>query len=285
MLPLINCIGAGNLGKTIIHLLVNQGLVQMGSVCNRSQTSARQAIQFIGGGDIGSSIHELPAASITFITTPDDVISQVAEELSHNPQLLSGSIVLHCSGSLGSNILLPLQNKGCYIASIHPMRSFAKPDLSIKQFTGTFCAMEGDVEALSVLGLLFTAIGAQLFRVDKNKKALYHAAGVFASNYLITLAQQALSCMQEAGVEQEISMKMITGIMRNTLANLEHTRSPEQSLTGPLQRGDVATIGHHMQALKSESQRALYALLGKATLPLTTLPSEKILQLETSLEY
>ncbi len=272
---LVNIIGAGHLGKTIGHLLVRHRLVKIGSICNRSEISTTNAIKFIGQGKVCPNISELPPADITFITTPDDLISATCEELSRNPFIEKGGIVLHCSGSLTSDALISIKKKGCYVASVHPMRSFAKPELSVEEYRGTYCAIEGDKEALPNIQSLFNSIGSITYEIDKRKKSSYHAAGVFASNYLVTLAQQALSCMKDAGVEEEMAMHVITNIMRGTVSNLEKTLSPEQSLTGPIKRGDVSTIMKHMESFTDREQQHLYADLGKATLRLTDHSSVK----------
>ena len=266
---LINIIGAGHLGKTIGHLFAKHPLVKIGSICNRSETSSMNAIKFIGQGKYSPTIGELPSADITLITTPDDLISVTCEELSKNEFIKRDGLVLHCSGSLTSDALISVKEKGCYIASVHPMRSFAKPELSIEQYSGTYCAIEGDKGALPKVISLFNSIGSITYEIDKTKKSSYHAAGVFASNYLVTLAQQALSCMKEAGVENEMAMHVITNIMRGTVSNLEKTLSPEQSLTGPIKRGDISTIIKHMESLTDIEQKHLYSALGKATLHLT----------------
>ena len=269
MTLLINMIGAGRLGRTIGHLLMRHPLVTIGAICNTSLASSMQAIHFIGAGTYCASISELPAADITFITTPDDVIATTCNALSTNQLIQTGSIVLHCSGNLSSDSLMSIKEKGCYVASVHPMRSFADPELSVAHYSGTHCAMEGDIEAISILESLFNAIGSISYSIEKAKKPLYHAAGVFASNYLVTLSQKALMCLQEAGVEDNMAMQMITNIMKGTVANLEQTLSPEQSLTGPIKRGDTATIKQHVTSFTASEQRELYALLGKATLSLT----------------
>ena len=272
---LINIIGAGNVGKTIGYLLFNHRLVTIGAVCNTSEESSECAIQFIGSGASCLSIAELPPADITLITTPDDLIIKTCEALSYNKFIKTGSIVLHCSGSLTSDALLSIKKNGCYVASAHSMKSFTRPEQSIEQYSGTYCAIEGDDEAVSTVHFLFNSIGAITYAIDKRNKSFYHAGGVFASNYLITLSQQALSCMKEAGVENEMAMHIITSLMRGTLSNLERTLSPEQALTGPIQRGDVLTIQSHVASLTNSDQKHLYSVLGKATIPLTSHNEEK----------
>lgn len=272
----VNIIGAGHLGKTIGYLLVKKQLVSIQSICNRSQQSTLQAIQFIGQGKYCPSIRELPAADITFITTPDDKIALTCEALSHNPSIKKASIIVHCSGSLTSDALETIKTKGCFTASVHPMRSFSDPQISIEGYDGTYCAMEGDNAAIPPLRLLFEAIGSITYQINKEGKALYHAAGVFSSNYVVTLVAQAFSCIREAGVQDEgMAMRIIFNILKGTILNLEQTVSPKHALTGPIQRGDVHTILKHIDALSTDEQKHLYAVLGQATLPLTTHSEEQ----------
>jgi predicted short-subunit dehydrogenase-like oxidoreductase (DUF2520 family) len=271
MITQANLIGAGKLGKTMASLLVNHGLIRVSGVLNTSLKSARDAIEFIGDGTPYSSIATLPPSNLTLICTPDACIPDVAEALSHNQWINQDHIIMHFSGALSSEILSPLTHKGCATASLHPMRSFSNPALSIKQYSGTYCAIEGDTKALKRLTPLFEAIGSVVYNIKQEKKSVYHAAGVFASNYLLTLAKQATQCLAEAGVDETIGLNIITDLMRGTLSNVEHTQSLEKSLTGPIQRGDVSTIKKHLQAINNTEQQSLYRALGKATLPLTTL--------------
>lgn len=282
----VNIIGAGHLGKTIGFLLARQhAAVKINAIYNTSEMSAKEAIEFIGSGVYCPSIQELPPADLNIIATPDDFIQEVCEALSKNNHLKPGSIVMHCSGSLSSEVLSSVSEKGCFVASVHPMRSFAKPELSVEQYQGTYCAIEGDERAVHLLKALFEKIGSITYEIDRTKKASYHAAGVFASNYLVTLAQQAQTCLNEAGVEREMAMQIITNLMKGSLANLERTLSPTQSLTGPIQRGDTSTIKKHMDALLNPEQKKLYSSLGKATLQLTRHSVEQQKRIAAALEF
>lgn len=265
----VNIIGAGRTGKTLGSLLSKHKAANIQAICNRSSASGATAIAFIGEGAYCPTIQALPSADITFITTPDEQIAPICEQLSHNPHLRPGSLVLHCSGVLDSGVLLPLKEKGSYIASVHPLRSFACPTISQEEYAGTYCAIEGDSEALPVIHALFQAIGSICYTIDPGKKALYHAAGVFASNYLVTLSEQALLCMQTAGVDRQTARNALHRLMQSTLNNLKKTDSAQQALTGPLQRADYATVQKHLEALENTPQKNLYAVLGKATLDLT----------------
>jgi predicted short-subunit dehydrogenase-like oxidoreductase (DUF2520 family) len=271
----INIIGAGQLGQTLARLVVSHQSATIQAVCNQSLQSSQAAIDFIGEGKSYAEIAQLPAAEITWICTADDKIAAVAQELHQNQALKTGTIVLHFSGALDSSVLLALKERGCFIASVHPMRSFASPAQSVDDYPGTYCAMEGDLEALEGLEALFISIGSIPYRIEKKHKSLYHAAAVFASNYLLTLAEEARRCLNVAGVEQALIIPVIHSLMQSTLNNLQATQSPQQSLTGPLQRGDTKTLLKHLKVLLNDEQKKLYSILGEATLNLSKLSDEK----------
>lgn len=273
MNPTINIIGAGNLGKTIAKLIFTHNASLIQGICNSSIESGEKAAYFIGQGE-ARKINELLPADITFITTPDDQIELCCNKLVESSNLKEGSIVLHCSGSLSSEVLRMAKKRGCFAASVHPMRSFAKPELSVAQYPGTYCAIEGDEKAVVVLHNIFTDIGSILYTVNRNKKGSYHAAGVFASNYLVTICQNAFFCLEDAEVEKEMASKIIISLMKSTLNNLEATLSPEKSLTGPIQRGDINTLIKHLDSLPQPISQ-LYKILGLATLPIANLPKDK----------
>lgn len=263
-----NMIGAGLLGKSIGRMLQQNHLIQILGISNKTEESTLAAIQFIGDGQYYPTIEQLPTVDIIFIATPDDAIPLVCEQLFKNKALKTGCLIVHFSGSQTSDTLISLKEKGCFIASIHPMTSFAKPELSIEQFKGTYCAIEGDEQALQQITTLFTQIGGIVYPINKEKKSLYHLAGVFASNYLITLADIGMRCLKQSGVDENRGLPIITSIMRNTLTNLEKTNSPQASLTGPIQRGDTQVVQKHLQCLSDETPKKIYAYLGLATLEL-----------------
>lgn len=280
---IVNIIGAGKLGKTIGRLLVENNLAKIAGVCNRSLESAMAAVAFIGDGTYFSDIQSLPLADITCITVPDGYIAETSVAICRAGNIKPKSIVMHCSGALTSDVLSAVKIKEALVASVHPMKSFSNPSLSVKNYPGTYCSMEGDPAALSVLEPLFQSIGSITYPIKKDKKLLYHAAGVFASNYLVTLAQQALNHFTEASVPEKIALDIILNLMRGTLSNIENTNSLKAALTGPIQRGDIATIKSHLSAFLDRDQRNLYALLGQCTLPLTAHDLTTITQLETEL--
>lgn len=275
----VNFIGAGRLGKSIAKQIVVNNAGKIQGICNLR--SGIDAISFIGQGKIYENINALPPADLTFITTPDDDIRTCCEKLANSNNLRKKSIVVHCSGALTSDQLISVKKKECSIASVHPLQSFIEKHAF--QSEDAYCAIEGDQDAVEKLSQLFNAIGYLVYPIDRSKKTIYHAAGVFASNYLVTLYESALSCLREADIEGIPAVKMTINLMRNTLDNIEVTQSAEKSLTGPIKRGDLSTISEHLRVLSKIGLSELYKKLGLMTLNIANLPTFKREKVEKAL--
>lgn len=275
----VNIIGCGKLGKTIAKLLTINGCGQILGVINSTFESSMEAAGYVGQGVAFASLKELPMADIYFITTRDGYIKKVCEELVATKTLKRGAIIIHCSGSISSDVLDIAKTHGCLIASVHPVRSFADPDMSVSAFKGTYCAFEGDNEALPCMKKIFEGIGGNIFMIKGENKKLYHSAMVMANNYLVTLHFHATKNLISAGVDDETAKLLISSMMLdalNNLKNLEH----KKALTGPIQRGDVETIRGHLASIKEKSIRSIYASLGSGTLLLTNHAPELVNELE-----
>lgn len=270
IIMLFNVIGAGRLGKHIAKALSESGLANLAGVCNRHQQSAIAAIAQLKTGQALACLAELPAADIVFITTPDDMIGSIVQTLATKRLLKPNTTIIHCSGAMSSNLLLPLKAQQCHIASFHPLKAFHHNSLDASVFSDCFCTIEGDEQALRLLESLFRALGAKLITIEAHKKTTYHAAAVIASNYLITLAALASDLLEQSGINSSEAKAMIANLMQSNLNNMNAAPTIAAALTGPLIRGDIATINKHLQALDLPMQ-SFYKAAGLLTLPLTNL--------------
>ena len=222
----------------------------MQEILNRSSESAAKAIAFIGAGRVAESFAQLKPAEVYLIGTSDDQIAATCRQLAASGVLNPTSIVFHCSGALGSRELDAASQRGAAVASIHPIRSFASPEHTVANFAGTFCGVEGDARALALLNPRFEAIGAKTVAIDGSKKVLYHGAAVLASNYLVTLMDMARNTYVEAGVAPDLALAMLEPLVRGTVDNILHS-GPEAALTGPIARGDMATVARQHAAMSA----------------------------------
>lgn len=266
----LNIIGCGNTGKTLASLWYKQRTFDIGDILNRSRKSALAAVEFIGAGQAVESHADIMPAEVFLIATPDNHIVESCQTLSASGLLRPGTIVFHCSGALSSDVLQSARLQGAFIASVHPVKSFAAPDSSIKTFAGTYCGVEGDDEALNVLNPAFESIGATTFAVNPEFKTLYHAASVMVCNYLTALFEVGLQTYTKAGLERDTAMQVMQPIVQGTLDNIFQLGTTN-ALTGPVARGDDDVVSRQLDALRDwHPQYAdLYRDLGRVALELS----------------
>ena len=272
-----NIIGAGRLGINLALALVKKH--ELVAVCNSSLASAKSAVKIIGKGAAVASISELDVADVTFICTPDDVIKNVAHSLESCENIKPQSIVVHCSGLLKSSVLANLHLNGCKVASMHPFKSFSARVWHNSAFTNCNCALEGDDDACVILTNLLRDIDALPFSIASDKKALYHAGAVMASNYLVTLADISTSLLVQAGVTQESAKNMISNLMQASLDNIAAHKDIADALTGPIARADLRTVSEHVQSIGSAATTQLYKKLGMQTLAFARLKEQDKIKL------
>jgi predicted short-subunit dehydrogenase-like oxidoreductase (DUF2520 family) len=265
----LGIIGSGHLAKTLGRLWQQQGEIVLVDVLSRSQASAEAACRFIGGGRPVVEYAALAPAGIYLIATPDDQIETCCEQLAASGRIRPGVVVFHCSGSLPSTILAAAAACGASTASIHPVRSFASPEQVAQSFAGTWCGVEGDEAALAILRPMFASLGAKLADIDPAAKTVYHAAAVFACNYLVTLLDLAVQAYGHAGIPQDAAMQMMAPLVQKTV-DQAFADGTAAALSGPIARGEMATVARQQAAVSAwdADKGALYALLAKETLAL-----------------
>lgn len=250
----LTLIGAGKVGKTLARLWTVNQTFQLQDVLTCTLESARRAVDFIGAGQAVKEYASLRAADIFLIASPDNQIRKCCEALAGTGLLRANSVVFHCSGALPSSVLQAATRQGAQVASIHPIRSFASPEQGVENFDGTWCGVEGDNRALDSLRKEFYAIGAQWVPIKPKAKILYHAAAVFASNYLVTLADVAQQAYMAAGIPADVALQLLQPLMQETAANVFRL-GPEAALTGPIARGDTAAVHRQYQAVANWNEQ------------------------------
>jgi len=266
-LPATLCIiGGGHVGMTLGRLWHQQRSFIILDVMCRTQEHAQAAAAFIGTGRAADDFGSLTPADAYLLSVPDDQIVPCCERLTAAGLLAADCIVFHCSGSLPASAMQAAIAAGCAVASVHPVRSFAVPEQAADSFAGTYCGTEGDERALKALRPAFAAIGARLVGIDPAFKMLYHAAAVFASNYLVTVLDAGLQAYAKAGVPNDEALKMMEPLVRSTIDNVFHNGT-KAALSGPIARRDVKTVLAQYHALRAWDKPLgkLYKTLGKQT--------------------
>jgi predicted short-subunit dehydrogenase-like oxidoreductase (DUF2520 family) len=202
---------------------------------------------------------------MVFITTPDDVIAQVCGEV----RWREGQSVVHCSGAHSVDILEPARKFEAAVGSFHPLQTFADVDQAIENLPGSTFALEAGEPLLSILKELTSLLNGNWVELKPGDKVLYHAAAVFACNYLVTLVKLALDLWLDFGVSSKEATRALLPLLEGTINNIDNIGLPN-CLTGPVARGDLGTIERHLSALEAKSPSLLttYKELGLQTIPI-----------------
>lgn len=247
------------------RLVLEARLVQEVHLCNQSQESGDRAVVAIGGGTAYAALSALPASALWLIGCGDQAIERVAERIADEGALLPDAVVFHCSGLLSSQVLRAVRSKGAHIASVHPVRSFADLEMSVRDFPGTFCGVEGEPRAQEIVSDIFAKLGGRVFPLSTEGKVLCHAGHVFASNYLVSLLECANRLYSAAGIPVELSWQLMEPLVRGTVDNVMRL-GPSQALTGPIARGESGVVEHQARAVAEQDALLgeIYARLGLA---------------------
>jgi predicted short-subunit dehydrogenase-like oxidoreductase (DUF2520 family) len=176
--------------------------------------------------------------------------------------LVPGTWVAHLSGALGLEALEPARAAGARRLAIHPLQTFPDVDAALERLAGSSVAVTADDEEGSALGEgLARDLGGRPFRLADERRPLYHAAAVFASNYLVTTAAVAEALLAAVGVPDPAAA--LEPLQR---ASLDHVRDvgAGRALTGPVVRGDAGTIRRNLEALKQDAPDLVPAYVGMA---------------------
>jgi predicted short-subunit dehydrogenase-like oxidoreductase (DUF2520 family) len=266
-MPTIGFIGAGTTGTALAVRLAQHGY-RVIAVSSRSLTSAEKLAGRISGCKVYNGAQKIAdIAQLVFITTPDDTISKVAAEV----QWHNGQSVVHCSGAHSVDILEPAKQRGANTGCFHPLQTFASVDQAIDNIPGSTFAIEAEESLSSTLKEMATALEGGWVTLKAGDKVLYHAAAVFACNYLVTLVKLATDLWQtfEVEVPTAQAIKALMPLLRGTLSNIENVGLPN-CLTGPIARGDLGTISRHLESLGKQAPPLLniYKELGQQTIPI-----------------
>lgn len=174
--------------------------------------------------------------------------------------------MLHLSGATGLDALTAAGEGGISVLSIHPLQTFPTVEAALETVPGVPMAVTAlDEEGYGLGERLSRDAGGEPFRLPDEAKPLYHAAAVFASNYLIAVMAQAEELFAAAGLPEPLSSFM--PLARASLDNVE-LLGPADALTGPVVRGDAHTVRRNLEALAADAPDSVdaYASLARVLL-------------------
>ena len=199
----------------------------------------------------------MPSGGILFLAVPDGAVAGMAARIATMCPP-AGLSVVHLSGALGLDALSPLRSVG----SFHPLQSFPipRPPSAFREIT---IAIDATAPALRRrLASVARSLGARPKYVPDSERVRYHAAAVFASNFVNAAFAEGVRLLESLGWSEKESVAALLPLLDGAVANI-HSRGPVGALTGPIRRGDADTVRRHLEAVDNPD---LYRMLGLVAL-------------------
>lgn len=261
-------VGAGRLGTSLAAALVRRGW-RIACIVDTDRRAAREARRLVGSGRASAALGPSSRpGEVVIVAVPDDAVGRAAAALARSGTDWSGRTVLHTSGLLPAAALGPLRRRGARTAGLHPIQAFPRKDAPAAAFRGITWGIEGEPEAVRTAEAIVRALGGSVLLLSAQDKPLYHAACVLASNALVVLEGTAAGLLGRSGIGAEAAGRILLPLAQGTLQNVKNL-GPEKALTGPVLRGDAATVRAHLTALRADpGALAVYRVMGLRALEL-----------------
>lgn len=221
----VSVVGRGRLGGTLARALTKSG-IEVSGPTGRHEPVAQ--------------------ADCVLLCVPDAEIAAAASLAAAAAPLIG-----HCSGATPLAALAPAEAFG-----LHPLQTFAGHDAP-ERLHGVGCAVAGSTpRALATAHALAAAVGMNPFEITDADRATYHAAASMASNFLITIEAAAERLATEAGLDHDHARELLAPLVRSTVTNWQAV-GPQRALTGPVVRGDEATVAAQRDAVAQRAPELL----------------------------
>jgi predicted short-subunit dehydrogenase-like oxidoreductase (DUF2520 family) len=252
-------VGAGRVGAALGAALRLAGheIVAASAV---SEQSLRRAERMLPGVRIAAPDEVVAASDLVLLAVPDDVLRQLVVGLAGADVWRAGQLVAHTSGAHGIGVLDAAAARGVLALALHPVMTFAGRAEDVDRVAGATFGVTSPLELRPVAETLVVEMGGEPVWVPETARPLYHAALTIGSNHLVTLVNDALTVLDAAGVESPA--RLLAPLLSASLDNV--LRLGDAALTGPVSRGDVATVTTHLRALTASSPDVVAAYIAMA---------------------
>jgi predicted short-subunit dehydrogenase-like oxidoreductase (DUF2520 family) len=256
----VGIVGAGRVGSTLGAALRRAGYRLVGA-SGASAASVARIREVLVGVETGTPEAVAQAADVVLLTVPDDALAGLVERLVAAGAIRAGQIVVHTSGAHGVSVLAPATVVGALPMALHPAMTFTGTagDLDrLAQHVSWGVTVPDPLRAAAAR--IVTDLGGCVEWVAEENRALYHAALVHGANHLVTLVNESMDRLRDAGVHhpEQVLEPLLRAALDNTL------RSGDAALTGPVSRGDAGTIGRHLVTLNSRAPDSVPVYLALA---------------------
>lgn len=251
-LPVV--VGRGRLGTALVAALRQAGFAPRSAGGREARERPENLLPLLGGDG---------RAPVLILAVRDDALAPLAASLAAVlPPAAAGAAAVHLSGALGPEVLAPLAARGFGTAACHPLQTFTGSPEDAARLGDAAFAVEGSEVGRAAAEAVVRALGGRPFPLPSSARPLYHLAASLGANGLTGLVAAARDALSATGLGPDAALSALAPLLRVALH--EALRSgPEAALTGPVSRGDEATLERHRRALHAwdESRVALFEAL------------------------
>jgi predicted short-subunit dehydrogenase-like oxidoreductase (DUF2520 family) len=239
-------VGAGRVG-TALAVLWRRAGHRILAVSGGAATAERAA-EHLPGIPVLGNVDAARDAGVVLIATPDGAIAGVCEELARAGAVGPGVAVAHASGAIGLDALAPARSAGASALALHPLQTCPTVEAAIERIPGAAFAVTSATDEGFALGeRLALEAGGRPFRLADEAKPLYHAAAVFASNYVVSSVWAATTLFRSIGIRN--GAELLAPLVQASVSNVLGRGGPK-AITGPVVRGDADVVKRHVKALR-----------------------------------
>ncbi len=228
------------------------GTGRVGSVLTAALTEA--------GFAVSTGVPAVAGADLIIIAVPDDVLPALVADL----PVRHGQVVAHTSGAHGIGVLAPAVARGARPLALHPAMTFTgdRDDVA-RLHKGVAFGVTAPPGLRPLAEALVRELGGTVEWIAEEHRPLYHAALAHGANHLVTLVNDVMDRLRDAGVRHpdRILDPLLHAALDNTL------RLGDAALTGPVSRGDAGTVAGHLAALADAAPESVppYQALARRT--------------------
>jgi predicted short-subunit dehydrogenase-like oxidoreductase (DUF2520 family) len=258
----VGVVGTGRVGPVLAAALARAGHSVV-AVTPSSAQSQRRADRLLPGVERRPADDVVGMSDLVLVTVPDDVLRDLIAGLAATGAWRPGQLVVHTSGAHGIGVLDAASARGVVPLALHPAMTFAGRPEDLDRLSGASFGVTSPDELRPVAEALVYEMGGDPIWVPELARPIYHAALTTGSNHLVTLVNDALDLLAEAGVEEPA--RLIAPLLSAALDNV--LRLGDAALTGPVSRGDAATVAGHIATLqqRAPAQLASYIAMARRT--------------------
>jgi predicted short-subunit dehydrogenase-like oxidoreductase (DUF2520 family) len=259
----IGVIGAGRVGAVLGAALARTGhrVVAAAAV---STASKHRVERLLPGTPIKPADEVASAADLVLLAVPDDALAGLVAGLVETGAVRADQVVAHTSGAHGLAVLEPVRALGAHPLAIHPAMTFTGADTDLERLVaGVSFGITATDRTRPIARRLVADLHGVPEWIDEASRPLYHAALAHGANHLVTLVNEAIDRLRDAGVRdpQRVLAPLLGAALDNTL------RLGDAALTGPVARGDAGTVAKHLATLDAAAPESVgpYLALARRT--------------------